>query len=118
MWTSDLTSKDNLKKYLDKKDYIIQIWTEGNDAIIPFLAKEGYRMIFSNYDAWYFDCGYGAWVGGAATNWCAPYKGWQRVYDNSPVRILTNATSSKEVEDFLKQGLVLGGEAAMWSEQV
>ena len=32
-------------------------------------------MIFSNYDALYLDCGYGAWVG-EGNNWCSPYKGW------------------------------------------
>lgn len=81
MWTSDLTTKEHIKQYLDKKDYIIQIWSEGRDPIIPYLINEGYRVIFSNYDAWYFDCGYGGWVGGGPNNWCSPYKGWQQVCD-------------------------------------
>ena len=32
----------------------------------------------SNYDAWYLDCGYDAWLysgSGPENNWCAPYKG-------------------------------------------
>jgi hypothetical protein len=47
---------------------------------------QGYRVIFSNYDAWYLDCGYGGWVA-AGNNWCSPYKGWQLAYDNSPRQI-------------------------------
>jgi hexosaminidase len=69
LWTSELVSKEHVKEYLSKDDYIVQIWTEGKDEVIPYLIKEGYRVIFSNYDAWYFDCGYGAWVGGGPTNW-------------------------------------------------
>lgn len=30
---------------------------------------------------------FGAWVG-EGTNWCSPYKGWQKIYDNSPKQIL------------------------------
>ena len=40
------------------------------------LADKGYRMIFSNYDSLYLDCGYSAWVG-EGNNWCSPYKGWR-----------------------------------------
>ena len=44
------------------------------DPQIKVLADKNYRMIFSNYDALYLDCGYGAWVG-EGNNWCTPYKG-------------------------------------------
>ena len=66
----------------------------------------------SNYDAWYLDCGYGGWVG-AGNNWCSPYKGWQTVYDNSPRRLYRGQGGSPANEE-----LILGGEAAMWTEQV
>ena len=36
--------------------------------------KRPYKTIFSNYDAWYFDCGYAGWVTDGS-NWCSPYKG-------------------------------------------
>lgn len=29
IWTSDLTTKEHINKFLDKNDYIIQIWAEG-----------------------------------------------------------------------------------------
>ena len=34
------------------------------------------RMIVSNSDATYLDCGYAGWVTDGH-NWCSPYKGWQ-----------------------------------------
>lgn len=56
LWTSGLTNKDNLQ-YLDPKKYIIQIWTTAFDSTIARLIKNNYRVIFSNYDALYLDCG-------------------------------------------------------------
>ena len=44
-------------------------------------------MIFSNVDAAYMDCGFGAWVG-EGNNWCSPYKGWQLQYENDLYGIL------------------------------
>ena len=44
------------------------------EPTIKGLAENGYRMIFSNVDSSYLDCGFGAWVG-EGNNWCSPYKG-------------------------------------------
>ena len=57
LWTSGLTEEKNLK-LLDPKKYIIQIWTTGYDPAIQILLKNNFRVIFSNYDALYLDCGY------------------------------------------------------------
>jgi hypothetical protein len=46
------------------------------------------------------------------------YKLPQQVYGNSPLEIYKNATSKDEARAAFEQGLFLGGEAAMWSEQV
>merc|ERR1712228_955636 len=70
------------------------------------------KVIFSNYDAWYLDCGYSSWVG-EGNNWCSPYKGWQIVYDNSPREHYRNAGGER-----FREKQILGGEAAMWTEQV
>lgn len=105
LWTSTLTNYKHIDEYLNKDDYIIQVWTTGLDPQIKGLLEKGYRLIMSNYDALYFDCGFGAWVG-TGNNWCSPYIGWQKVYDNSPAVI---ALQHKD--------LILGGEAALWSEQ-
>nr|AAX94571.1 beta-N-acetylglucosaminidase [Choristoneura fumiferana] len=105
LWTSTLTDHVYVDKYLNKDDYIIQVWTTGVDPQILGLLQKGYRLIMSNYDALYLDCGFGAWVG-SGNNWCSPYIGWQKVYDNSP------AVMALDYKD-----QVLGGEAALWSEQ-
>ena len=63
-------------------------------------------MIVSNYDALYLDCGFGAWVTDG-NNWCSPYIGWQKVYDNRMENI---------AGDYVNQ--VYGAAAALWSEQV
>ena len=57
LWTSHLTQRGSVDKYLDKDKYIIQIWTTGSDQVIAELVNKGFRVIFSNYDALYFDCG-------------------------------------------------------------
>jgi hexosaminidase len=57
LWTSTLTAEGAVDKYLNNKTYIIQIWTAGNDSVIAELVNKGFRVIFSNYDALYFDCG-------------------------------------------------------------
>ncbi|KAF7996750.1 hypothetical protein HCN44_002396 [Aphidius gifuensis] len=110
LWTSGLTTDKNLMK-LDPKRYIIQVWTSGDDMTIGRLAEGNYKMIISNYDALYLDCGLSAWVG-EGTNWCSPYKGWQKIYKNSPLELLKRQGYES------KKHLILGGEAALWSEQV
>ena len=77
----------------------------------PFIDKD-FKVIFSNYDAWYFDCGYSSWVG-EGNNWCSPYKGWQIVYENSPKEMYRSQGGNPA-----RESLILGGEAAMWAEQV
>ncbi len=78
LWTSELTKPGHITRFLDASKYIIQVWTTGTDTQIGELLKQKYRLIMSNYDAWYLDCGYGAWLysdSGPENNWCAPFKG-------------------------------------------
>lgn len=105
MWTSRLTDVPYVDEYLDKSRYIIQIWTTATDGKIQDLLERGYQLIMSNYDALYFDCGYGSWVS-EGTNWCSPYIGWEKVYKNDLGAIGGQYRSQ-----------ILGGEAALWTEQ-
>ncbi|XP_037083425.1 LOW QUALITY PROTEIN: chitooligosaccharidolytic beta-N-acetylglucosaminidase-like [Pollicipes pollicipes] len=126
LWTSHLTQRPAAESGLDPSKYIIQVWTTGADKEVGRLLKQGYKLIISNYDAWYLDCGFSAWVGGG-NNWCTPYKSWQTVYDNSPraiarkfeVRATPSASLRPSQEapgsDFSRQ--ILGGSAPLWSEQ-
>ncbi|XP_063932961.1 chitooligosaccharidolytic beta-N-acetylglucosaminidase isoform X2 [Zophobas morio] len=105
LWTSTLTEGEYLE-HLSKDQYIIQIWTTGSDPQISNLLANGYRVIISNYDALYLDCGFSGWVTDG-NNWCSPYKGWQKIYENKPATVAGG-----------KNDLVLGMEAALWTEQV
>ncbi|XP_076173464.1 beta-hexosaminidase 1 isoform X2 [Ptiloglossa arizonensis] len=109
LWTGGLTNAENIK-YLDSNKYIVQIWTTKDDPVISRLLQNNFKIIFSNYDGLYLDCGFAAWIG-KGNNWCAPYKGWQDVYDNSPWKIVESHGLAT------KKNLVLGGEAALWTEQ-
>ena len=73
LWTNTMTER-GVEKFLPKDDYIVQIWTTGTDESINDVISKGYKTIFSNYDAWYLDCGYSGWVTDG-NNWCSPYKG-------------------------------------------
>ncbi|XP_005185491.1 chitooligosaccharidolytic beta-N-acetylglucosaminidase [Musca domestica] len=106
LWTSHLTDVPYLDDYLDKERYIIQIWTTGMDPKVTDILKRGFRVIVSNYDALYFDCGGAGWVTDG-NNWCSPYIGWQKVYENR----MENISG-----DYVP--LVMGAEAAIWSEQI
>ncbi|XP_031637657.1 chitooligosaccharidolytic beta-N-acetylglucosaminidase-like [Contarinia nasturtii] len=106
LWTSTLTGKEYVEKHLDKERHIIQIWTKKNDTVITDLLERGYKLILSNYDNFYFDCGFGHWLRDG-NNWCSPYKDWKKVYDND-----FEYFGEKYKSQFL------GGEAALWSEQV
>ncbi|KAF2360937.1 Glycoside hydrolase family 20 catalytic domain [Trinorchestia longiramus] len=106
LWTSTLTETGRAENYIDKDKFIIQLWTEHNDTVAEELASKGYDLIFSNYDTWYLDCGMEAWVG-EGYNWCSPYNGWKKVYTNSPFDLLP----------LQYHGQIVGGEAALWTEQ-
>ncbi|XP_049544745.1 chitooligosaccharidolytic beta-N-acetylglucosaminidase-like [Anopheles darlingi] len=105
MWTSKLTESPYLEQYLDKDRYLIQVWTTGNDTKVKNLLEKGYRLIVSNYDALYLDCGLDGWITDGS-NWCAPYIGWQKVYNNDLMAIGGPYANQ-----------ILGAEAALWTEQ-
>ena len=113
-WTNGLTKPENIH-HLDPKIFSIQIWSNSrdlNDPTIKTVAERGFKMIFSNYDATYLDCGFGAWVN-SGNNWCSPYKEWQLQHQNDPQRILEERNPVNLAE---AQANVLGGEVALWTE--
>jgi len=127
LWTSELTAEGHLGKYLDPEKYIIQLWSDVNNSVIAHIVEEGFPVIFTPWDKWYLDCGFGAWVG-EGNNWCSPYKGWKTIYDVNPYTVLTNLNVTLDpvvdnarvpvIAHASPRELVLGGAVAMWSEQV
>jgi hypothetical protein len=71
-------------------------------------------MIFSNKEASYLDCGFGSWIGDQNFG-CAPYKGWQPIYENNFYNLL-DIRGINLTDEIRSQ--ILGGEVNMWSEQV
>ena len=68
--------------FKDPELYTIQLWTDSkdcNDLTIKRVAEAGFKMIFSNFDGCYLDCGYAGWVVDG-NNWCSPYRGWQVIF--------------------------------------
>jgi hexosaminidase len=94
-----------LSQYLDVNRYIIQIWTTADEPKNLQFFSRGHKVIVSNYDALYLDCGFQGWVTDGL-NWCSPYIGWQKIYDNRMEKI---------AGDYVSQ--VLGAEANLWTEQ-
>jgi len=91
MWNNHLTLPQYIN-LLDKDKFAIQLWTDATNLEEPTIrtvAEAGFKMVFSNHDATYLDCGFGAWVGNGH-NWCSPYKQWQAQYMNDPLAILEN----------------------------
>ncbi|KAK3310151.1 glycoside hydrolase family 20 protein [Chaetomium strumarium] len=99
-----------------EKDTVVQSWLGG--GAVKKLTGLGYKVIDSNYNFWYLDCGRGQWLNwanGAAfqtgypfSDWCGPTKSWQLMYSHDPTADLT-ADEAK---------LVVGGEVAAWSETI
>lgn len=80
-------------------------------VIIPVTSLPSFEFFYHHLNR-YLDCGYGSWMGGSNNNWCSPYISWERAYMNSPRRIIQNFGLS------YNSSQILGGETAMWSEQV
>jgi hexosaminidase len=98
------------------EDTVIQSWL-GNGAVKE-LAEGGHKVIDSNYNIYYLDCGRGQWLdfpNGETiqamypfNDWCNPTKNWRLIYAYEP---------RDGVADDAKDN-VLGGEVALWTETV
>lgn len=108
LWSSTLTNQPYLTRYLNASRHIIQWWGTSTDVTLQQLVQNGFRLIFSNHDRLYLDCGFSGWTSDGL-NWCSPYKNWQGIYDN---RLDTLVGGPQNVH------LALGAEVTIWSEQI
>lgn len=106
VWSSNLSKRPYITKYLDKNQITVQSWGASQWPDTPDLISDGYKVLISHVDAWYLDCGFGRWreTGEAA---CDPYRPWQTVYNHRPWQQMR-----------LDKQHILGGEACLWTEQV
>ncbi|KAL7930822.1 glycoside hydrolase family 20 protein [Trichoderma chlorosporum] len=97
-------------------DTVVQSWL-GGDAV-KNLAESGHKVIDTDYNYYYLDCGRGQWVNfppGDSYNtyypfndWCTPTKNWRLIYTHDPASGVS-ASAAKNV---------LGGELAVWTETI
>lgn len=59
---------------------------------------------------------FAAWIG-EGNNWCSPYIGWQKIYENRPYSLLNNLNATYGLARADASSQILGAEAALWSEQ-
>ncbi|ORZ39578.1 glycoside hydrolase superfamily [Catenaria anguillulae PL171] len=82
--------------------HAVQLWVKSSPETLAAIQAAGKQAIVSDSNAWYLDCGQGAWLTDARTEdlgWCK-YRSWQAVYAYDPF-----------------PRAILGGEVAMWTEQ-
>mmetsp|Transcript_23244 Transcript_23244/g.20120 ORF Transcript_23244/g.20120 Transcript_23244/m.20120 type:complete len:177 (-) Transcript_23244:108-638(-) len=86
------------------KDDIIQYWGK-NDSLQEYMNHYSEsKMVLSNYDSLYFDCGLGNYFGNDA--FCNPMHTWREIYFWDPALLVDDNSLSR----------VLGAEAAQWGE--
>lgn len=83
---------------------ILQYWGDGPTIDELTSTYPHNRYILSNYDALYFDCGYGNYFG--ANSWCDPYHTWLDIYTWEPTQLVQPQYYNN----------IIGAEAAQWQE--
>lgn len=86
-----------------------QCYVTGNSNCITHVTYNAYSKATRRNCS----CRFGSWVD-EGNNWCSPYIGWQKVYMNNPYTLLT--ALGVDVNETIRE-LVLGAEAALWTEQ-
>jgi len=120
LWSSRMTTGEEIL-LLNKENYVIQFWgsteddTEGHVTQLKNMLEKGYRVIMSNHNELYLDCGFGAWVGAGPNNWCSPFKSWHQVYMSDSREWIKE--QGVDITEAKARELILGGETAMWTEQ-
>ncbi|KAF4124861.1 hexosaminidase [Geosmithia morbida] len=95
---------------------LVQSWLGGSS--VTELAEAGHKVIDSNSEYYYLDCGRGQWLdfpNGASfqtyypfADWCSPSKSWRLIYSHEP---------TDGVPEEL-HGNIVGGEMALWTETI
>ena len=93
--------------------------------MIRAVAEGGFKMVMSNLDSTYLDCGLGSSVtrkcvtpklslflqiGYDGSNWCQNFRSWEQVYENNPGRLL-EINGVGDWESAARN--IAGGEAAI-----
>lgn len=107
----NLLTLPDLPSFLPPDLFVLQIWDEMADSIVPQLIRQGYEVILSNTDYVYLDCG-NAGPFFAGGYWCQPYHEWYHIYE-----YIHDATKKWALTAAEKKR-VLGAETLIWTEMV
>ncbi|KAI0978415.1 hypothetical protein GJ496_010458 [Pomphorhynchus laevis] len=108
-WTSTLTTEAYIN-YFDPSTSIIMYWENlASGLFTKDILSKGIRMILSNHDRSYMDCGFPHYVTDQNI-WCSPYKNWETVYENDYKLDLAEQGLSQY------EHLILGGQVLLWTE--
>lgn len=103
--TQGLYWSNNATLFLEfEESDIIQYWGDASSLPETMETYPTNRFVLSNYDALYFDCGYGNYFG--ANSWCDPYHTWLQIYQWEPTTLVEEKY----------WGNIIGAEACQWQE--
>jgi len=113
LYTSQLTWPEYVG-LLDKDRFTIQIWANsGSGNAIRAIAESGLKMVMSNADTTFLDCGFGTGIGFDNSDWCS-YKDWKVAYQNDPREVL-RLSGVADLETVSRN--IAGGEATMMTKE-
>lgn len=84
VWQSQLTRPQYINSSYNPENVIVQIWANAAYPQNQLILESNFKVILSNYDALYLDCGFSSWNTDGLGNWCSPHKSWQMIYNNTP----------------------------------
>ncbi|KAN0060463.1 Glucosamine-6-phosphate isomerase (Glucosamine-6-phosphate deaminase) (GNPDA) (GlcN6P deaminase) [Thecaphora frezii] len=92
------------------KGSIVEAWTTADNVGAILAANPGTFLIHAPSTHFYLDCGHGGWLGGRPddSSWCN-FVSWKKTYSFDPY----NGTKTEA-----DRARVLGGESALWTEQI
>lgn len=103
--TQGLYWSNNATLFLEfEEDDIVQYWGDGSELPQVLDNYPNNRFVLSNYDALYFDCGYGNYFGD--NSWCDPYHTWLQIYQWEPTTLINSEYYDN----------IIGAEACQWQE--
>lgn len=106
-----MDGRDDLLTVLPPALFTIQVWDWSEDSIVPFLVRQGYDVILSNFDKVYLDCG-NAGTFNTGSYWCQPYAEWQSIYEYVDRMVAVWGLSAEETTH------ILGSETLVWAEMI
>ncbi|GAC99453.1 beta-hexosaminidase [Pseudozyma hubeiensis SY62] len=100
------------------KGSLVEIWNDPNNSAIALKNNPDINIVLAPYTYSYLDCGGSNFLGNyTGNNWC-PYVSWQQAYSFDPSAVIANATAVLAKDEKLVRQSFVGGEMAVWTEQI